>query len=214
MNDSNTPTGQTYGTFEDAFRHFNATLFGGVLPSCLITVQRQRGAYGYFSGDRFGRVGGSETVDEIAMNPAHFDSRPIRVILSTLAHEMAHLWQHRYGKPSRKAYHNREWAQKMREIGLVPFNIDDPRKDTGQKVSHTIQEGGPFDLACAAWLKENPAPLYHDRAGEDQSAKKNRNTRTKYRCPHCEAAAWGKPTLNLICGDCEARMEAESEGGA
>jgi len=28
---------------------------------------------------------------------------------------MAHLWQHHHGKPSRAAYHNREWASKMNQ---------------------------------------------------------------------------------------------------
>jgi hypothetical protein len=31
----------------------------------------------------------------------------------------------------------------------------------------------------------------------------NRSRRTKYTCPSCEANAWGKPDLALICGDCK-----------
>lgn len=205
-----TPTGQTYGTFESAFAHFNERLFGGTLPPCLITVQRHKGAYGYFSGDRFGKVGAAETTDEIAMNPTHFNGRPIRETLSTLAHEMVHLWQHRHGKPPRRAYHDKQWGAKMKEIGLYPSSTAQPGgKETGQKVSHYIIEGGAFDRACAAWLEQNPGTLYHDRAGDEETRKKKRASKTKYSCPDCQAAAWGKPDLHIVCGDCDIRMEAE-----
>ena len=91
--------------------------------------------------------------DEIALNPAHFAGRTPAEMLSTLVHEMAHLWQHHFGKPSRSGYHNKEWAAKMREIGLIPTDTGQPGgKDTGQKVTHNIEEGGRFDQACTAFL--------------------------------------------------------------
>ena len=89
--------------------YLNRTLFDGELPNCLITLQRSKRSYGYFCGDRFGRADGLVT-DEIALNPRYFHDRPVADVLSTLAHEMAHLWQHHYGKPGRGRYHNREWA--------------------------------------------------------------------------------------------------------
>jgi hypothetical protein len=47
-------------------------------------------------------------------------------VLSTLVHEQAHLWQHHFGKPGRGRYHNREWAAKMVEIGLIPSATGEP----------------------------------------------------------------------------------------
>ncbi len=214
-----TPTGQNYGTLEGAYNHFNKALFGGALPNCLITVQRHKGAYGYFSSDRFGRVGSStETTDEIAMNPMHFNGRSIEQTLSTLVHEMVHLWQHRFGKSSRTAYHNKQWADKMREVGLIPSDTGAPGgKETGQKMSHYIATEGAFERACNVWLKENPSVLYHDRmSDEDAIAKRKKKaaSKTKYLCLGCgDTAAWGKPDLHLICGDCECRMESEQAEG-
>ena len=117
-------------------------------------MQRHKGAYGYFSGERFVSIDDPEEVtDEIALNPAHFAGRPTSATLSTLAHEMAHLWQHHFGKPSRSRYHNKEWAAKMREVGLIPSDTGQPGgKETGQKVSHTIEPGGRFERACTAYL--------------------------------------------------------------
>ena len=68
----------------EAYDFFNARLFGGRLPRCLITMQRQKKAYGYFAGGRFGTVDGAEVTDEIALNPAalpqpHDRSKPFNL---------------------------------------------------------------------------------------------------------------------------------------
>jgi hypothetical protein len=109
------PTDTTYLSLGEAFTWFNGKLFGGCLTLPLISLQRRRGSYGYFAGERFGTRDGSEIVDEIALNPIHFD-RPDTLSLSTLVHEMTHLWQHHQGKPSRGGYHNREWANRMKAL--------------------------------------------------------------------------------------------------
>ena len=67
------PTRTTYQGLTEAYDFFNERLFGG-LPRCLITMQRQKGAYGYFAGKRFGSRDGREITDEIALNPAHWKS--------------------------------------------------------------------------------------------------------------------------------------------
>lgn len=211
------PTRQNYGTLESAYAHFNQTMFGGTLPDCLITVQRQKGAYGYFSGDRFGRVGSpDQTTDEIALNPVHFHTVPIEILLSTLVHEMVHLWQYRFGKRPRRGYHDKQWAAKMREVGLIPSDTGAPGgKETGQKMGDYIEAGGRFERAVKEWLAENSngrSILYHDRVGDEEATrrrKKKAASKTKYTCPDCDTAAWGKPNLFLICGDCETRMEPE-----
>src|SRR5262245_32979605 len=93
---------RTYTSLDAAYDHFNRALFGGALPPCLITMQRRRGSYGYFSGGRFARLAAAaEVTDEIALNPATFARRTPREILSTLVHEMVHLWQHHCGAPGR-----------------------------------------------------------------------------------------------------------------
>jgi predicted SprT family Zn-dependent metalloprotease len=203
---------RTYTSLDAAYDHFNRELFGGALPPCLITMQRHKGAYGYFSGERFASLDDAQEVtDEIALNPATFARRTPTAILSTLAHEMAHLWQHHHGKPGRRGYHNREWAAKMRDIGLIPSDTGQPGgKETGEKVSHYIDEGGRFAGACAAYLATDAAILYHDRAGEgDAARRKKAASKTKYTCPACQANAWAKPDTKLVCGECDEKMQAE-----
>jgi predicted SprT family Zn-dependent metalloprotease len=207
---------RTYTSLDAAYDHFNRELFGSQLPPCLITMQRHKGAYGYFSGGRFASLDNpQEVTDEIALNPAHFAGRSPAATLSTLVHEQCHLWQHHFGKPSRSSYHNKEWAAKMREVGLTPTDTGRPGgKDTGQKVTHMIEEGGRFDRACTAYLATGTAILYHDRAGDGDAAARQKKTasKTKYTCPLCEMNAWAKPNAHLICGDCREEMEAEEQG--
>jgi predicted SprT family Zn-dependent metalloprotease len=212
------PTRRTYTSLDAAYDCFNRELFGGQLPPCLITMQRHKGAYGYFSGERFASVGlpTQEVTDEIALNPAHFADRTPAETLSTLVHEMCHLWQHHFGKPSRASYHNREWAAKMHEVGLIPTDSGQPGgKDTGQSVTHCIERGGRFDEVCTAWLHTSAPILYHDLAGDGEAArvrKKKAASKTKYTCPACELNAWAKPGVHLICGDCGEELEAEEPG--
>ena len=52
---TDTPTSQTYLSLDDAFTFFNERLFGNRLPTCLITLQRHRSAYGFFWCEKFGR---------------------------------------------------------------------------------------------------------------------------------------------------------------
>ena len=66
------PTHRTYTSLDAAYDHFNRELFGGRLPTCLITMQRHKGAYGYFSGARFAstrRPGGGDRRDRPQPRP-------------------------------------------------------------------------------------------------------------------------------------------------
>jgi hypothetical protein len=202
-----------YTSLTMAYEWFNRELFDGVLPPCLITMQRHKGSYGYFSGERFqNTVNREEVTDEIALNPAHFATRTPEQVLSTLAHEMVHLWQHHYGNPPRKSYHDKEWARKMREIGLIPTATGEKGgKETGQQMAHLIAEGGQFQRACASLLASHPAILYSDRAlAENNIRKKKLASKTKYTCPSWGLNAWAKPGAPLVCGNCQAPMQSET----
>jgi predicted SprT family Zn-dependent metalloprotease len=109
-----------YRAFQKAYDFFNAELFGGILPHVLVTLQRHAKARGYFSPERFTGRTQTAAVHELAMNPDCFTGRTDEQILSTLVHEMAHVWQQTHGKPPTRCYHDRQWAAKMREIGLQP----------------------------------------------------------------------------------------------
>lgn len=203
-------TKEVSDTFITAYNHFNTALFNGQLVPCIIHMHRKSKCYGYFAGARFGNKDASVMVDEIALNPSTFATRSIEEILSTLVHEMVHLWQHHHGvKKSKSAYHNTEWADKMESIGLMPSDTAKPDgKRTGQKVSHYIMQGHAYALSVAVLLDTGftlPYIELWDTAKKNSKAKAD--SKTKYSCPSCGLNAWAKLGVSLLCVDCGIHLE-------
>lgn len=115
-----TPTADIYLALDQAFYHFNRDLFESALSAPVITLaQKGRRTSGFLRSKRFEQVAAARTADELAMNPWHF-SLPVETVLTTLCHQMIHLWQTSCGMPSRAGYHNRQWADQAKKIGLHP----------------------------------------------------------------------------------------------
>lgn len=196
-----------YGNFDKAYDYFNAELFGGELPACMITLQRKNNTLGYFWAEQFTARKGKNVVDEIALNPSHFETRTDKDILSTLVHEMAHLWQQHFGKPSRGGYHNRQWGAKMRELGLIPSDTGRPGgKETGQCMSHYVEKEGAFSVACDKLTRKGFRLTWQAREQDRAAAAAKRASKTKYTCPGCDMNAWAKPGVSLCCGECECEL--------
>lgn len=205
----NAITQEQYAAFQKAYDFFNKQLFAASLPPVLVTLQRHAKAYGYFSAERFTGRGTEEAAHELALNPDHF-GRTDEAILSTLVHEMVHVWQQTHGTPPRKSYHDRKWASKMKEVGLQPSATGEPGgREVGQKVSHYIIEGGAYAQAVAKLKATGFALRWQSRGGEDAERQKKAASKTKYTCPGCELNAWGKLGIALICGECYDDGEGE-----
>lgn len=201
---------QQYDLLQRAFDHFNGELFGGELPQVIMTLHRHRGALGYFRPECFTlRADAEKSVHEIALNPDYFRAAiPTTRSLSTLVHEMVHLWQAEFGKRKpKRAYHNREWAGKMEDVGLVPSTTGaEGGKRTGQKCSHFIAKGGRFEHSAANFLAAtHDAFLFNAKPNELQLKKVDKN-KVCYECETCLQKAWAKPEANLICGNCKESM--------
>lgn len=159
-------------------------------------MQRSKTSYGYFAGGRFGFRDGTVITDEIALNPSHFRNRTTEQSLSTLVHEMVHLWQHHFGKSSRTGYHNKEWAAKMHTVGLVPSDTGEPGgKEVGQHMTHYIAPGSGFATAFAELDAGGFEALYVELWGDPTArakGKKKAASKTRYTCPSCGLNAWGE----------------------
>jgi hypothetical protein len=199
-----TPTEATYNDLVYDYLVFNDRLFGDTLPDCLITFQRKGNSSGYFCRERFDKrpSDSEEFLDEIALNPAHFHKQTDEEIFAVLVHEMVHLLQFRFGKPSRGGYHNREWGTMMKSVGLYPSNTGKPGgRETGQQMTHYIIPEGPFAVVCAALLDLGIKVHYEDKPAA--RAKKKTESKVKYACPSCGLNAWAKPGVELTCDKCQ-----------
>jgi SprT-like family len=212
-----------YKLYKQAYEYFNEHLFSGELPPCLITLQRKVNTYGYYAPNRFvARTNSKDRTDEIALNPDTFANCTDKDILSTLVHEMSHLWQAHFGKPGRGRYHNREWAHKMVTLGLLPVSLDNPGKMTGQAVTHEIIPNGPFDAVadqlmatgfCLNWQSFTysanlRAPITGVNGNQGSGTPVPLSSKVKYTCASCSQNAWAKPKACLFCGHCLKYMES------
>jgi predicted SprT family Zn-dependent metalloprotease len=189
---------ETYDVLHEAFQFFNKELFGGKLSDCLIVLHRKRSAYGYFWAEQF-----TGKVHEIALNPEHIRTRKPRDTFSTLVHEMVHQLQQEHGKPPKGAYHNKQWASMMRDVGLQPD--DGQGNETGRCVSHRIINGGRFDTAFKNFAERYDVNLLGTMPATKKE--KGKTSKFKFACPECEQNAWAKQTAKLICGECNEEME-------
>ena len=104
MNQNVKPTLTTYAEWQTAYDFFNKELFDGRLPECIITLDnKSKRNGGYFAPSRYKNSEG-EIKDGLAMNPWHFHRRSFVDTLSTLVHEMCHVWQQHYGQRKRQAF--------------------------------------------------------------------------------------------------------------
>ncbi len=217
------PTQEQFKAYEAMYRHFNRILFGARLPPVILNFSRHSGTYGFFAPERWGRVRGrgKRVTHEISINPSHLALRDPRDTAATLLHEMCHLWQQDFGDPPRRGYHDREWAAKMREVGLIPIDPHTGQeRNSAHALAHRIDPEGRFAQVFRKMPREYLLPWKcgevsrvnggRGRGGAGGEGSKSRN-KVKYSCSGCGANAWGKPDLDLVCGRCSLRFaEARS----
>ena len=227
-----TPTQEQFTALNGAYVYFNKALFGNELPGCILNFSRLHGTHGFMAPERWKRQGEKNFgTHEISLTPTTLYRTPV-LIFSTLVHEMAHLWQWEFGNPSRNGYHNREWAAKMKEIGLIPSNTGQPGgMETGQNMTHYIEKGGKYEKAFEKMPDKYLLPFTaldgevmkrliegtDEGGGGDEETKRRverlkklrppAKNKTKYTCPVCKASVWGRPGLLLHHKDCEADFE-------
>ena len=204
-----TPTVYHYQEFQRAFDFYNGKLFYGDVPQVLIVMTRRPRTHGYLATSRWADSETGDLLHELALNPVDFAMRSAEDVLSTLVHEMCHAWQQSRGlKPPRKGYHNKEWVERMEDIGLIPSNTGEPGgKQTGQSMTHYIDEDGEFQEQTMVLLDTGWTIPYLDIPEEE---KKRKNNRPKYVCPQCELQAWAKTGLAIACLNCKAQLAEEA----
>jgi hypothetical protein len=205
------PTNAQFVAYRAMWTYFNAKLFGGALGHVILNFSRLARSLGFFAPDRWRNVG-DQVTHEISLNPAHLKRDNAKDAASTLVHEMAHLWRHGQPNPPRNGYHDRVWADKMEELGLMPSATAAPGGARhGYRMSHYIVSGGAFERAFDAMPAKCQLPWTCgiDDEGRDKKGKKaaERKVKVKYSCPQCELNVWGKAGLHLRCDDCDQELE-------
>ncbi|MFH0784669.1 MAG: SprT-like domain-containing protein [Pseudomonadota bacterium] len=193
------PTPAQFAVYQQVFDYFNRTLFENNLPDCMLSFRRRRrNSNTLFTAGQWKEKSGQATA-EISLNIKQLaEDEPIEV-MATLVRQMVHLWQEIHGhQTSSKWYFNREWAEKMAAIGLLPSATGKPGgKTTGRGIQHSIEDGGQFEQAFrkmpATYLWPfQPASIEGEKRG-------GYSEKVAYRCIGCGAKTWGKGGMGLVC---------------
>lgn len=212
-------TKRQFNTLEDLFSYYNEALFKGQLPFCLINLSRHRRAAGFFIPENW-KSKDEQPKHEISINPDTLHEGD-EYWHSTLAHEMCHMWQAEYGSPSRRNYHNKEWANKMFEIGLMPSDTGQPGgKIIGQSMDHYVLNNGLFKRAFQAidlndldnlrlpyTTNLRRLPVTSVSNGKTENGTKS-GVKIKYTCD-CGTNLWGKSGLQLRCLTCNSNFQEQ-----
>ena len=203
------------------FKLLNATYFDNELERPVITILTDHtgGAYGWISVNKVWSTKDDAWFREINLC-AEYLNRPPELVITTLGHEMAHLWniQKDIQDCSRKGqYHNAHFKAAAEMAGLIV------------KQHHThgwcITEPGPefTDLVLkncrAGCFKLERMKTYRDgtpkvtKPGEDGKEKTVTRTRQSYRkyvCPGCGLIARTTRDAVLLCGKCNQTMTLDT----
>jgi hypothetical protein len=192
-----TPTHSQFAAYQQIFDYFNQTLFENQLPAGMLSYSRRRhSSHTLFTAGQWEGEAGS-TTSEISLNLKQLREGEPHEILATLVREMVHLWQEMYGNPSSTGYYNREWAEKMEEVGLIPTDTGLPGgKRTGKRIEHFIEPAGRFEQA---FHKLPETCLWPFRPAAHQKSEKY-TLKAMYRCTGCGAKLWGKGGQEILCG--------------
>lgn len=206
------PTLHLWRNYQSAFDYFNATLFDGRLPPCILNFSARGKSSGWFTKDRW-RKGEQTSTHEISLNPDLLQ-QPVATVMSTLVRLMVSLWQHTdpSGTPSRAGYYNSQWATRMEAIGLMPSHTGEPGGlKVGEGIRHYIVPEGKFAQAMQEMPKD-----YFPWQGESPALARKRPTRIKYVCPVCGDSVLARPGgLQWKCftDNCDAFVQPETSEG-
>lgn len=208
-------TSRTVGYLERIYRQLNADKFGGELEIPVITIQSTPRTYGHVTCGRVWRVKDSERY-ELNIGAGFLD-RPIENVVSTLLHEMVHIYNlmHDIQDCSRgNTYHNKRFKSKAEEVGLhieydsrIGWSLTNP---TEELIDYIISCGWT-DITMARKDSVGFRPVGGDKTGSgstDTTDKKKSSTR-KYICPVCGASVRATRIVNILCGDCNKQMVEE-----
>ena len=199
------------------FKLLNVTYFGGELERPVITIHTDHtgGAYGWISVHKVWSSKDDAWFREINLCAEHLN-RPVERVITTLAHEMAHLWnlEHEIQDTSRKfAYHNTRFKEIAEAAGLIVsqsmsngWNITEPGPEFTALV-HENCRAGCFKLERMKTYRDGTPKITKPGAdGGEITVTRTKQSYKKFACADCGQVARAAAAARLICGKCNIAM--------
>lgn len=200
------------GYLEKMFRQLNEDMFHGELEVPIITIQSTPRAYGHITvGKVWDNAKGTRQY-ELNIGAGTLN-RPIENVVSTMLHEMVHLYHlmHDIQDCSRgNTYHNKKFKAKAEEVGLVieydsriGWSITSPSEAL---IEYIINQGWSEILINREESYKISIGGKAGNADTDSPTRKPSSTR-KYQCPHCGMSVRATKTVRIMCVDCMEIMQ-------
>ena len=210
------PSIETAKRLQQAFDIFNSNLFDNQLPDAMLRIERLKNANGIYRPARYSDKEGS-TIACIALNSTNANERELHLLLSTLVHEMAHMYVHLIDNEGKATGgHGVEWRKLMVDLGLDPIKVG----ITWRQATHSINPDGLFISVYQDHQRKLEALPWKELANDVVRGRVRGLDHTKFQCPSCGLIARAKASAELLCGNCSTdkqlvRMlpEYTAEGG-
>lgn len=193
---------------KNIYDNLNRDYYEDKLPEVVITIQSSpKGkAYGWYAKDRWGiETDKEKAFDEINIS-AEYLSRPIENIVSTLQHEMVHLYcamNDIKDTSNNNVYHNKKFKEEAEQRGLsiekaqtIGYSVTTPTEEFIEYIK---------DLS----ISEDAFKFFRKMPLGKEKTKKTAKKTTKYTCPCCEVSVRGEPDLEIECRKCGVLMESK-----
>lgn len=180
------------------------------VPDCILCAESRLKRYRGFIANAAWSDKHGRKLDQITIVFNRGRPLDIKGLASTLVHEMIHATQFRDGTIGNGNYHNADFRDRMRSVGLQTSQTGEPGgADIGTSMTHYIIEGGPFDWVMDAVIAvgfsfpievNDPYPQPPTIKGKAASEKRKDPSKAKFFCPRCGQIARAKRTASLKCG--------------
>ena len=228
---------ELYGKVQTVIDELDKEFFSGKgkqkIPSVVFAINNRCKScvVAYVQADALYDKSNDKKLQYMAINPDYLN-RSLGEIVSTICHELCHVYENAFIHIARGGYHDKQWAELMSDCGLTPVYLNKSKT----AVTHKIAEGGVFEEFVKKFEEEHGKDFFNivsysselqkrtrkelgiedgedddePRADNaDKPIKKYNRNKIKYVCPECQAKVWGKAGLNIYCSDCECSFEEE-----
>lgn len=204
INYSLKPNQELHDDLQRIISHLNYRLFNDELPECLLSLRAGLRTAVCLSPQSLAQRN-VHSSPALLFKPSEFKPQPTLEWLATLTKSLVDLWQYYFGRPGRRGYHNREWANKMKSIGLQSSHSGkEGGRETGETMRFYRISGGLFERSAREIQKDGLTLRWQGSLHNEPSAKNGK--RIKYQCPICMSNAWAKADFHLVCGKHNEKM--------
>jgi len=198
------------------FKKLNQIYFDGKLEKPVITILTDSvgGAYGWISVHKVWSSKDKKYYREINLC-AEYLNRPAELVITTLLHEMAHLYniQNNIQDCSRAgAYHNKYFKEVAEKCGLLVeksdiygYCITKPSDDIIEYVKENCRVGC-FKLERMKTYRDGtPKTTTTGKDGKEKTVSRTKQSMRKYCCPVCGLIIRASKDITgkLMCLDCD-----------